>query len=160
MNDHRIDILFPSSQQTDNAEDDFETVSTDNAEDEVVTVSQRVSRILERLPAQMSKAYVPQVVSLGPFYFGKPQLAKYETFKSKIPDIIVDRAGRPPFTKLVEDMIDQCSKIRQWYKLFHNCPYSDEELGWILARDGLFLLRFLRYGLLYNRNFNESFRIV
>jgi len=130
MDDHRIDILFPSSKQTE------------KAEDEVEIVTQRASRTLDRLP--MKAAYEPQVVSLGPLHFGKPQLGKYETFKNKLPEILAERAGRPPFKNLVEDMIHQSSKIRQWYEFRHICHYSDEELGWISARDGLFLLRFLR----------------
>nr|ABK24401.1 unknown [Picea sitchensis] len=133
MDDHRIDMLFPSSEQSE------------EPEDRVPTVAERVSRVLERSTTLKSKAaYVPQVVSLGPFHFGKPQLAKYETFKHKLPGILADRPGRPPFEKLVEDMADQSIKIRQWYRTFHVCPDSDEELAWILARDGLFLLRFLR----------------
>eukprot|EP00253_Pinus_taeda_P025304 PITA_25304 len=134
MDTHRIDILYPSSLQTE------------KAEGEVATVAHRVSSIVDRLPSQkLEAAYVPQVVSLGPLHFGKPQLGKYETFKDELHHILVDRAGRPPFKNLVADMIVQGSKIRQWYEHLHIWnDMSDEELGWILARDGLFLLRFLR----------------
>lgn len=139
MDDHqKIDLLFMDDQRID-------LLPTGKAEDEDQTVEGRVFRVEDDMPTLKPKgASVPQVVSLGPFHYGKPQLAKYETFKNKLPDILADRPGRPPFVKLVEDMIHQSVKIRQWYKSFHVCPDTDEELGWILARDGLFLLRFLR----------------
>lgn len=145
MDDHqKIDLLFMDDQRID-------LLTTGKAEDEDQTVEGRVFRLEDDMPTLKPKgASVPQVVSLGPFHYGKPQLAKYETFKNKLPDILADRPGRPPFVKLVEDMIHQSVKIRQWYKSFHVCPDTDEELGWILARDGLFLLRFLRYGILFH----------
>lgn len=129
-----MDILYPSPKQTE------------KADGEVGTVAPRVSSIVDCLQSQkLEAAYVPQVVSLGPLHFGKPQLGKYEIFKDELPHILVHRAGRPPFKDLVADMIVQGSKIRQWYEHLHICnDMSDEELGWILARDGLFLLRFLR----------------
>ena len=90
---------------------------------------------------------MPQVVSLGPFHYGEPQLAKYETIKVQYHQNLPYRARHPPFKMLVDEIVQQKINILQWYLYVQgNFPYKDKSLGRMMARDGLFLLQLFRYG--------------
>lgn len=83
------------------------------------------------LTAQKMKAYEPQIVSLGPFH------PPNETIKDSL------RISDGDFKELIDNMNCDRQKIRHWY-VQRNCLKRDEELGRMMARDGLFLLQFLR----------------
>lgn len=104
-------------------------------------------RWIYRIPdmvAKKPKAFEPQVVSIGPFYYGKNVLAKYETNKGQYSRYLSCRPGRPLFRKLVEEITDEKIRIQKWYFGQSNSPLDERSLGRMLARDALFLLRVLR----------------
>jgi hypothetical protein len=106
---------------------------------------------------------------LGPFHHSpQSQADESESIKSKL---LLTRYKDCDFKKLVSNMISDgvTGRIREWY-VQRECPYSkeelslkmdlysDEDLGLMMARDGLFLLQFLRYALLFNQNFSGNLK--
>lgn len=114
------------------------------AQDEFGSDVRWIYRIPEDMVAKKPNAFVPQVVSIGPFHYGNNQLAKYETSKGQYSQYLSCRPGRPLFRKLVEEITDEKIRIQKWYFGQSNSPLDERSLGRMLARDALFLLRVLR----------------
>ncbi|VAH19066.1 unnamed protein product [Triticum turgidum subsp. durum] len=84
-----------------------------NEADKTVEVAQWERHCIYRVPACIkdikSKAYQPQVVSLGPFHHGDPNLLPMEEHKRRALRHLLRRAGRPldDFVAAVEDIAEQ-----------------------------------------------------
>lgn len=135
--------------------------------DQAGTHPQNISHISNDSPAisqsKQEKMYVPQKFPLGPFYH-RPDSDESEIIKGSL---ICERYEDCHFKELVNSMrVDVfTSEVRAWYTRLQ-CPlineegrrqkmdlYSDDDLARMMARDGLFLLEFLRVlGGLHQRN--------
>ncbi|VAH07272.1 unnamed protein product [Triticum turgidum subsp. durum] len=84
-----------------------------NEADKTVEVAQWERHCIYRVPACIkdikSKAYQPQVVSLGPFHHGDPNLLPMEEHKRRALRHLLRRAGRPldDFVAAVEEIAEQ-----------------------------------------------------
>eukprot|EP01018_Ginkgo_biloba_P034523 Gb_08678 [translate_table: standard] len=96
----------------------------------------------ESLRKERPEAYVPRVVSLGPFHHLKSEFSRSEKYKTELTLTVQERAKGKLFENLVEEIISKCEEIRKSYDQDIAC--NDEELGWMMAQDALFLLEILR----------------
>ncbi|XP_057825815.1 putative UPF0481 protein At3g02645 [Cryptomeria japonica] len=97
--------------------------------------------IPESLRTERPEAYVPQVVSLGPYHHLKLELFESERYKSKLTVQIEKKAKRGTFEDLVKYLISIGGEIRNSYNNQIEC--DDEVLGWMMARDAVFILEFI-----------------
>uniref|UniRef100_A0A0D6QU11 Uncharacterized protein n=1 Tax=Araucaria cunninghamii TaxID=56994 RepID=A0A0D6QU11_ARACU len=102
-------------------------------------------------------AYIPEIVSLGPFHCGKPELRGMEKYKAEAARRVSCRiqSSFPDknFTDVVNSIMSMEHRIRACYDKEIHC--SGEVLCWMMARDASFLLEFFRN---YNRPFQQEDR--
>ncbi|GLJ52855.1 hypothetical protein SUGI_1126020 [Cryptomeria japonica] len=99
--------------------------------------------IPEPLRIERPEAYVPQVVSLGPYHHLKLDLYDSERYKSKLTIKVEEKAKQGAFEDLVKDLISLGGEIRNSYNDQIEC--GDEVLGWMMARDAVFILEFIGF---------------
>ncbi|GLJ52858.1 hypothetical protein SUGI_1126060 [Cryptomeria japonica] len=97
--------------------------------------------IPEPLRSERPEAYVPQVVSLGPYHHLKLDLYDSERYKTKLTIQVEKKAKQGVFEDLVKDLISLGGEIRNSYNDQIGC--GDEVLGWMMARDAVFILEFI-----------------
>ncbi|KAH9288275.1 hypothetical protein KI387_032392, partial [Taxus chinensis] len=97
--------------------------------------------IPEPLRTERPEAYLPQVVSLGPYHHLKLELYESERYKSRLTIQVEKRAEQGPFEALVKEIISMAGDIRNSYNDHIDC--GDEVLGWMMARDAAFILQFI-----------------
>eukprot|EP01018_Ginkgo_biloba_P036552 Gb_34674 [translate_table: standard] len=89
------------------------------------------------------EAFVPRVISLGPYHFGNPELQDMEKHKSEAARRMQSRLqGRGiSFNTVVDNIKAMEQRIRHCYD--KEISYSAGVLSWIMARDACFILEFL-----------------
>ncbi|XP_057851608.2 UPF0481 protein At3g47200 [Cryptomeria japonica] len=91
-------------------------------------------------------AYIPEIVSIGPYHFGKPELTPMEKYKAqavcRLSTRIQEKFPEKDFFCVVEKLKIMERQIRDCYDKEIEC--SGEVLCWIMARDASFLLEFFR----------------
>ncbi|XP_071715212.1 putative UPF0481 protein At3g02645 [Rutidosis leptorrhynchoides] len=93
------------------------------------------------------KAYVPQVIALGPYHHMDPLLYHMERYKISCAKWLFNqtRHFRHENNKFQELLIDKLKKLDPLVRgCYHNyLDFDDDTLFWIFAIDGLFLLNLL-----------------
>ncbi|XP_059070398.1 putative UPF0481 protein At3g02645 [Cryptomeria japonica] len=97
--------------------------------------------IPEPLCIERPDVYIPQVVSLGPYHHLKLELFESERYKSKLTIQVEKKAKGGAFEDLVKDLTNIAGEIRNSYNDEFEC--GDEVLGWMMARDAVFILEFI-----------------
>eukprot|EP01018_Ginkgo_biloba_P036556 Gb_34677 [translate_table: standard] len=89
------------------------------------------------------EAFVPRVISLGPYHFGNPELQNMENHKSEAARRVQSRLqGRgSSFNTMVDRIKTMEQMIRYCYD--KEISYSGDVLSWIMAGDACFILEFL-----------------
>eukprot|EP01018_Ginkgo_biloba_P007520 Gb_28782 [translate_table: standard] len=89
-----------------------------------------------------SESYIPRVVSLGPYHFGKQELAHIERLKSEAA-CQIQRTLQPnySFVSIVEMIQSNEQKIRNCYD--RKIAWDEEVFGWMMARDASFVFQSL-----------------
>ncbi|GLJ25226.1 hypothetical protein SUGI_0482660 [Cryptomeria japonica] len=95
----------------------------------------------ETLRIERPEAYLPQVASLGPYHHLELKLYEAERYKSRLAIEVEKRAKKGSFVDLVTEIIRMGAEIRNCYNDPIEC--TDEELGWMMARDAVFILEFI-----------------
>ncbi|KAF7146956.1 hypothetical protein RHSIM_Rhsim03G0255100 [Rhododendron simsii] len=99
-----------------------------------------------RVPATLSvlkpKAYVPQVIGLGPYHRFRPELYDMERYKLAAASRLQQKFKSLEFKELVSGLSGLEHRVRACYHKY--LDFEEETLAWIMAIDGLFLLEFLR----------------
>ncbi|XP_059074963.1 UPF0481 protein At3g47200-like [Cryptomeria japonica] len=109
----------------------------------------------ESLRSERQEAYVPQVASLGPYHHLKLELYEAERYKSRLTIQVEKRAKKGPFEVLVREIINMAEEIRNSYNDPIEC--NNEVLGWMMARDAVFILEFLGcYNLCQSPRYQEA----
>ncbi|XP_057841788.2 putative UPF0481 protein At3g02645 [Cryptomeria japonica] len=96
--------------------------------------------IPESLRSERPEAYVPRVVSFGPYHHLKLDLRVYERDKTNLTIQFEKKAKRGTFEDLVKYLISLGEEIRNSFNNQIEC--GDEVLGWMMARDAVFILEF------------------
>ncbi|XP_059076495.1 putative UPF0481 protein At3g02645 [Cryptomeria japonica] len=94
----------------------------------------------ETLRIERPEAYLPQVASLGPYHHLELKLYEAERYKSRLA-IEVEKTAEKSFEDLVNEIIRMGADIRNCYNDPIQC--NNEELGWMMARDAVFILKFI-----------------
>ncbi|XP_058208330.1 putative UPF0481 protein At3g02645 [Rhododendron vialii] len=99
-----------------------------------------------RVPATLSalkpKAYVPQVIGLGPYHHLRTELYDMERYKLAAAIKLQQEFRSLEFKQLVSGLSKLEHRVRACYHKY--LDFEEETLAWIMAIDGLFLLEFLR----------------
>ncbi|KAI8565685.1 hypothetical protein RHMOL_Rhmol03G0280000 [Rhododendron molle] len=113
-------------------------------EKDVKVENDRVS--IFRVPATLSalkpKAYVPQVIGLGPYHHLRPELYDMERYKLAAASRLQRAFRSLEFKELVSEISGLEHRVRACHHKY--LDFEGETLAWIMAIDGLFLLDFLR----------------
>lgn len=109
------------------------------------------------------KYYIPKVVSIGPYHFGKPQLEFVEKIKPVFTmRLLLDkRLLQSLFNRLGEASMVQ--KLRSFYEEKPGDMYSDKDFTRVMLLDGCFILYYILYifgGKLENCGELERFQIA
>ncbi|KAH9288276.1 hypothetical protein KI387_032393, partial [Taxus chinensis] len=75
----------------------------------------------EPLRTERPEAYLPQVVSLGPYHHLKLELYESERYKSRLTIQVEKRAEQGPFEALVKEIISMTGEIRNSYNDHIDC---------------------------------------
>ncbi|KAH9291011.1 hypothetical protein KI387_044140 [Taxus chinensis] len=95
-----------------------------------------------RAPAYRKARSLPAPGSIpGPYHHLKLELYESERYKSRLTIQVEKRAKKGPFEGLVKEIISMAGEIRNSYNDHIDC--GDEELGWMMARDAVFILEFI-----------------
>ncbi|KAG5559528.1 hypothetical protein RHGRI_009153 [Rhododendron griersonianum] len=99
-----------------------------------------------RVPATLSalkpKAYMPQVIGLGPYHHLRPELYDMERYKLAAASRLQQEFRSLDFKQLVSELSGLEHRVRACYHKY--LDFEGETIAWIMAIDGLFLLDFLR----------------
>ncbi|GLJ35851.1 hypothetical protein SUGI_0719640 [Cryptomeria japonica] len=90
------------------------------------------------------EAYIPQCVSIGPYHHLRPQLFEIERYKvAAARRFEKTLTGYCKFESVVEELKKYDWQIRNCYHKF--LEYKEEDLAWLMALDGSFLLECLQF---------------
>ncbi|XP_021819583.1 UPF0481 protein At3g47200-like [Prunus avium] len=109
------------------------------------SVHRCIYKIPNVLRKQNEKAFIPSVVSIGPFHHGKENLKGMEKIKLHyLRSLLIDR--KPPLETKMEDLV---KGIRPIESACRDCygekvDLSDDEFVEMMVIDGCFILEFLR----------------
>ncbi|KAF5772156.1 hypothetical protein HanXRQr2_Chr13g0573521 [Helianthus annuus] len=100
----------------------------------------RVPKILKK-HTDRDKCYVPEVVSLGPYHHGKPNLESVESFKPLYPNKLV-KGNHESIRSLFHSLLKMVPTLRGYYEddVDH---LSDDAFVRMMLLDGCFILYFI-----------------
>eukprot|EP01018_Ginkgo_biloba_P007447 Gb_23451 [translate_table: standard] len=91
-------------------------------------------------------AYIPQIVSFGPYHFGEAQVVGMERYKTDgVSRFIARLSPGNDFITIAAKMLQMEDKIRDFYDKDIRC--KGEDLAWMMSRDVLFLSEMFRTNL-------------
>ncbi|CAL4992339.1 unnamed protein product [Urochloa decumbens] len=99
------------------------------------------------------KAYIPEVVSLGPFHHGKKDLLPMEEHKVRAVRHLLRRAGKE-FEEFVAGMSEVAPQLERAYEGLHD-NWSRPRLLQMLVTDGCFVLELMRIATRGRREIQE-----
>ncbi|MBA0668676.1 hypothetical protein Goklo_001565, partial [Gossypium klotzschianum] len=102
------------------------------------------SKVPHRLREVNEKAYEPNVISIGPYHYRKPHLARMEDFKKRWFQKFVEKPhlGIDQFREAVRPLLE---KIRNCYEQPLHLDYKDEEkFVDMMVYDGCFVVQLIR----------------
>ena len=115
------------------------------ADDEEKELSMSVFNVPKELLADKPEAYIPQMVSIGPFHHWRSEL--YEMERHKLATACRFQKRKKGLAKFQSVVVEEFKKydwqIRSCYDKFINC--KEETLAWIMALDAVFLLECLQF---------------
>ncbi|XAR53707.1 hypothetical protein NMG60_11022360 [Bertholletia excelsa] len=109
-------------------------------EDAEIPVS--IFTVPKNLLANNPDYYVPQLVALGPYHHGRPELYEMERYKLSAAKMTQKKLKTIKFQDLADQFTLLESKIQASYHKY--LDFNGETLGWMMAVDSCFLLEFLR----------------
>ncbi|KAI8570565.1 hypothetical protein RHMOL_Rhmol01G0044600 [Rhododendron molle] len=113
--------------------------------EEEVKVDIEVPVCIFNIPATLAsfkpEAYVPQLMGLGPYHHGDPDLYDMERYKLAAATRLQKQFKTLEFEQLVDKLMEFECRVRLCYHKY--LEFEGNTLMWIMAIDGLFLLEFL-----------------
>lgn len=113
--------------------------------EEEVKVDIEVPVCIFSIPATLAsfrpEAYMPQLMGLGPYHHGDPDLYDMERYKLAAATRLQKRFKTLEFEQLVDKLMEFECEVRSCYHKY--LDIEGNTLMWIMAIDGLFLLEFL-----------------
>ncbi|KAK6286590.1 hypothetical protein POUND7_012769 [Theobroma cacao] len=106
-----------------------------------------MKRSIYRIPACITdlnkKAYMPQVVSLGPYHHGEVHLIPMEEHKQRALLHFL-RRSRKPLEMFVHSLAEEVEKLKESYDLLDPKWQDDDKFLQLMILDGCFMLEILR----------------
>ncbi|KAI8570563.1 hypothetical protein RHMOL_Rhmol01G0044400 [Rhododendron molle] len=128
--------------------------------EEEVKVDIEVPVCIFNIPATLAsfkpKAYMPQLMGLGPYHHGDPDLYDMERYKLAAATRLQKQFKTREFEQLVDKLMEFEDKVRASYHKY--LDIEGNTLMWIMAIDGLFLLEFLQ--IFTNKDDSEAAHLV
>ncbi|XP_027165319.1 UPF0481 protein At3g47200-like [Coffea eugenioides] len=104
--------------------------------------TQSIFKVHSKLRSENEAAYEPQVVSIGPYHHGKPELKKMEMYKLRYLNMLLHRRGESSAKNYVQAMAELQEEAKSSYA--DEINLSDGDFVEMLCLDGCFVIMFLR----------------
>ncbi|KAH1092373.1 hypothetical protein J1N35_019630 [Gossypium stocksii] len=102
------------------------------------------------------KAYIPQVVSFGPYHHGQPHLNPMEDHKQRALLHFLKRSGKP-LQLFVESLYKDLQQLRDCYELLDPMWQDDDnKFMQLMILDGCFMLEILYFGTRTMEDYTET----
>ncbi|OMO97355.1 hypothetical protein COLO4_14663 [Corchorus olitorius] len=140
--------IFTSSFSEERWVREITAIMENNTEAKEVLVS--VFEVPEALRCVNTEAYTPQLLAFGPFHHFKPKLYQMQRFKVAAATRVQRDWLAVDFQQLVAHIRQQQLKIRTCYQI--HLDIQKDTLAWLMAIDGLALLKLLHSSLSCYKN--------
>ncbi|MCL7046670.1 hypothetical protein MKW94_006367 [Papaver nudicaule] len=117
--------------------------------------TQKISLVPAHVKTKNIDAYLPKLVSIGPYHHGEPQLQSMEIHKRRAQDKLVN-ASKLTINDYKAQMMEVVKTLRESYADLDDVKWSDDKFIGLMILDGCFLIEFFSNRLGFYENYQAN----